>query len=605
MVSRRKFFSIFIMMAVLLFMFQFSQIVREKGNDYSVNKYDEKTRMNSNNQWTQEEYKTVGSAYLISSKDSEVCQSVAQWCTYTKRELIVASSVNELVSSKDAKNAFLLLDSNSVNWKEDVDKIISFAKPGTVIVLLNLPKESEIRTNQKLKTFLGIKEVKKNVQVQGLYLFDGFLIGGEALYKVQKDEEAVNQDLCLDVPWFLLDKGTKTYMVGLLDEKEVAREQFPAIIWTHEYAGTNVFAVNGDYMEDETGLGFLSAMDYMSSDYVMYPVVNAQNVTIADFPGMSDENDAKLQELYSRNLQSLHREILWPGLLSMAAKNQVKLTTFMNTKVNYSDDSSLEDKYVPFYLQQLRDAQSEAGISFHYIGDTTLIEKAVMDKAFYKNAAANYSFRTAYFEEFGREQQKLIDEGGLPLDVISVSGIAAENQPLLSYVKENVTAQGVTALAHDYSYAKDLKNRSILSALGYSNTVVCMDKVTWPESREERWENYFDTVFSNVSTYWTRNKYFDSTTMSESDLRVRALLNLDYEIQTAEDLLQVKQRGVDKDSWYILRTHDKKITAVTNGDFKKLEEGVYLVHTTSGQMSISFEKSDNILEYGKAQVGNE
>ena len=39
MVSRRNFFSIVVMMAVLLFMFQFSQVIKENESDYHINVY--------------------------------------------------------------------------------------------------------------------------------------------------------------------------------------------------------------------------------------------------------------------------------------------------------------------------------------------------------------------------------------------------------------------------------------------------------------------------------------------------------------------------------------------------------------------------------------
>ena len=39
MISRRNFLIILLMMGVLLFMFQFSQLVKENGNDYETNEY--------------------------------------------------------------------------------------------------------------------------------------------------------------------------------------------------------------------------------------------------------------------------------------------------------------------------------------------------------------------------------------------------------------------------------------------------------------------------------------------------------------------------------------------------------------------------------------
>ena len=51
MVSRRNFISICIMMAVLLFMLQFSQVIKENGSDYSVNEYMETEVPSGDKRW--------------------------------------------------------------------------------------------------------------------------------------------------------------------------------------------------------------------------------------------------------------------------------------------------------------------------------------------------------------------------------------------------------------------------------------------------------------------------------------------------------------------------------------------------------------------------
>ena len=45
---------------------------------------------------------------------------------------------------------------------------------------------------------------------------------------------------------------------------------------------------NGDYLSGSTGIGFLSAIMAENSSYYLYPVVNAQVMTVANFPGMAE-----------------------------------------------------------------------------------------------------------------------------------------------------------------------------------------------------------------------------------------------------------------------------------------------------------------------------
>ena len=55
MISYRKFFSICLMMAVLFFMFQFLQLYKEMGNEYSTNQYMEGERLSGEGRWQAKE----------------------------------------------------------------------------------------------------------------------------------------------------------------------------------------------------------------------------------------------------------------------------------------------------------------------------------------------------------------------------------------------------------------------------------------------------------------------------------------------------------------------------------------------------------------------
>ena len=54
MVSKRKFFVIFLMMAILLLLFQSAQIMRENWNYYSNNEYASNLSISSDSVWTED-----------------------------------------------------------------------------------------------------------------------------------------------------------------------------------------------------------------------------------------------------------------------------------------------------------------------------------------------------------------------------------------------------------------------------------------------------------------------------------------------------------------------------------------------------------------------
>jgi hypothetical protein len=73
-------------------------------------------------------------------------------------------------------------------------------------------------------------------------------------------------------------------------------------------------------MRDCTGIGMLNAILAEIKPYDLYPVVNAQCMGVANFPGLAAENSEKMKELYSRELPAVFRDIIWPGLYSAVEK---------------------------------------------------------------------------------------------------------------------------------------------------------------------------------------------------------------------------------------------------------------------------------------------
>ena len=73
------------------------------------------------------------------------------------------------------------------------------------------------------------------------------------------------------MPWYQVGSGTKTYMVGLLDQSKqketVENEELPTLIWRNGIRNGSIFCVVGDYMKDSTALGLLDGMVAEASSY--------------------------------------------------------------------------------------------------------------------------------------------------------------------------------------------------------------------------------------------------------------------------------------------------------------------------------------------------
>lgn len=601
MVSRRNFVSICMMMLVILFLFLFSLVIKEQENDFDVNEYAKEQSLSGEDRWvmtnSQEELAEQEYILFFGKTDSSMGKMVDSWCTYGKNQLLIEETFDLHDVQKLPEPDMILIDCTVVDVVSMLDWLQEMTISGVNLVFCNLPDSQVIEENSDLKDMLGVVSVMApSKEVEGIRLFSGFLVGGEAIYKAKTEEEEKMQDLSLNMPWYKTGSGVATYMVGMLDEAQYERENFPPIIWKNSYNGAAVFAINGDYMSDLTGLGILSAIKFQVDPYTIYPVVNAHNTVMTNYPGFAEENAEKVQELYSRSVSALYRDIMWPGLAALSESVDLKLTFALIPQYQYADGLEPSGEELVFYLRQMKEIHAEVGLSLDYEKDVSLEEKLTRDQAFLKGLESSYKYQ-AYC--MLNDDPETLDSTHLALmeDVATISCLTRGDNPLVSYYDDEITMQFTTGDASKYTYSDDLRFRSLESALGYSNVIVDLNRVVWPETKDEQWEIYFDDVSSNLSTYWTPYDAYDSTTLSESDARIRSFLNLDYELEETKEGMKISVSNFGEEAWFLFRTHGEDVARMTGGEFKKMEENVFLLHITSEEVTLKMKTSEEEPEF--------
>ena len=406
MVSKRKFFSIAIMMFVLFFLFQFSMVLRDSKNTYDINSSLTEKKADGENQWTPFDSVTRSdsSVVFVGNEDGDMGTAVSRWCTYAKRKLISCKSVSTYKSDDKNLPEMMILESEKYADGDNLTTLETLEKKGVIIVFGCLENAKNIQDNKDLMKFLGIqKVVAEETHLTGVKLFEGLLLGGEVTYNTSKDkEEKKRQDLELNVPWYQVGSGTKTYMVGLLDEKtgkNVENEDLPTIIWRNGIDYGSVFAVVGDYMKDSTALGLLDGMRAEALQYTIYPIVNAQNLSMVNFPVFADENNTEMLKLYSQSVTGIARDIMWPALISVVEKSDMKMTCFIQPQADYTDDIEPKSGNLEFYLKQMKEQSAEAGISLEYQKLDKAEDKVTKDTEFFENEKINYRFGAAFAKE--------------------------------------------------------------------------------------------------------------------------------------------------------------------------------------------------------------
>ena len=586
MVSKRKFFSIATMMFVLFFLFQFSMVLRDSRNTYDVNSSLAEKKADGENQWTPSDSNSTtvigadSSVVFVGNEDGDMGTAVSRWCTYAKRKLISCKSVSTYKADDKNLPEMMILESEKYADGDNLTTLETLEKKGVIIVFGCLENAKNIQNNKDLMKFLGIQTVvAEETHLAGVKLFEGLLLGGEVTYNTSKDkEEKKRQDLELDVPWYQVGSGTKTYMVGLLDEKtgkNVENEDLPTIIWRNGIDYGSVFAVVGDYMKDSTALGLLDGMRAEALQYTIYPIVNAQNLSMVNFPVFADENNDEMLKLYSQSTTGIARDIMWPALISVVEKSDMKMTCFIQPQADYTDDIEPKSGNLEFYLKQMKEQNAEAGISLEYQKLDKAEDKVIKDTEFFENEKINYRFGAAFAKEKDLKGILKDTDSGLLGDVGTLVCDYTENQPVVSYYSDSVTLQTIISDGMNYAYSDDIRMRSIQTALGYTNVMLDMYDIFWPQEKTDRWEVMQKRFSSNLLTYWKNFRDFDSTTLSESNARIRTFLNLAYS-QSREDntiTLQTSEVG----SWFILRTHGEEIDEIDGGSQTEIEADAYLI----------------------------
>lgn len=608
MVSRRKFFSIAIMMFVLLFLFQFSMVLRDRQNTYDVNSNLAPKQNDGKNVWKNEELDpaSVGTTdrryvLFVGDSSSDMAEAVSRWCTYAKWDISKCSSMEKFKENDKNLPGMLILESEKYALDDNLKKIEELEQKGVIIVFGCLEDPKNIEKNQELQDFLGIyKIVSKKTELTGAKLFEGLLLGGEVIYETPEDkDERDRQDLQLNVPWYQVGSGTKTYMVGLLDQSKqketVENEELPTLIWRNGIRNGSIFCVVGDYMKDSTALGLLDGMVAEASSYYIYPVVNAQNLSMINFPVFADENNEQMMELYSQSITGMARDIMWPSLISIVEKGGLKMSCFMQPQTNYEDGIEPTSKDLVFYLKQMKEQNAEAGLSLQYKNADSLRDKLNQDAEFFRKADSSYKYGAAYTEEKDLDTVKALMNTELMKNVSTLVCEYTEDEPVISYCTDSVTLQSVTSDGMNYTYSDDIRMRSIQSSLGYTNVMLNMQKIFWPERKKDRWQIMQKRFSSNLLTYWKKFTGFDSTTLSESNTRTRTFLNLDFSETRTDDEITLKTS--ESGSWFILRTHGEEIEEIEGGTQKKLEDNVYLIQAQDTTVKIQVKTAG--LHYSK------
>lgn len=615
------------MFLILFFMFQFTGVMKDRLNKYGVNEYEmsAQTDLNAQDAFDAEaaHASSTPKVAYIGAKDAAEREVVRWWCTYSKRAFSDYASLEDCTFAEGNGPDVIVLDGRLVKTDDDIGLLTKWNEAGIDLVFAQMPAVATIRQSLPLENLLGIYRVLQDeVQLTGMHLFDGFLLGGEAIYEAEDvEEERLRQDMDITIPWYVTGAGTKTYMVGkisddvyrenmteqlraayaTMDEDAVENMVLPAVIWRHGMTDASVFCVNGDFLSDISGVGILEAMVAEANSYDIYPVVNAQNFVVANFPAFTSENEEQMQRLYSQSASAVYKEVIWPSLSALNTRTKMKMTCMISPQFDYEDDIEPDGSDVTYYLKLLKEEHDEVGLSGTSTSQLAIRDKLAIDEDFWKKNAPEYAFQSLYIRD-PAQKETLSDQEKASLRTLVVGGEDA-TAPIVSYDTDGLTRQRVTSVGETHTFMDDFKLKSMETALAYSNITLDLFKVTYPDSDEDSWQNLMKKISANVATYWQDYESFEQTTLSAADLRIRRFLALDYTQERRDDTIYVSIDHFDEEAWFLLRLNGEDLDSVKGGTYVQIEDGVYLIDAQEANVSVQVKPRDELYYSGQKKQG--
>ena len=599
MLSKRVYFTVSSLMMLVLFMFQFSGIIRKKYNNFDENKYavSEKNDLNKNNVFTvlTDEDKVVKSisGYIVYIGDinTKTGNTVYEWCNYTKRNLLVYKTVSQYHRYNEKYPDAVLIDSDYVNIDSDIDTFSLLTDYGINLVFCTLPSYSAISENQRFEQLCGISPHRESVNASGLKLYSGFLFGGEAWYTKENDPDGKFQNMKLTMPWYNTSNATKTYMSAVVESEDgskIDNEDQPAVIWRKSHDHAYVFCINGDYIKDISGIGILTAIMSESKDLDIYPVVDSQSVIVNNFPMFSFENDDAVEKYYFRNTSSLLENVIWPDISNLAESTGARFTFMAAPQINYSDNNLVSVREMDYFFRLFSEISSEAGLTTTRDDATSIDEKLTADAGIFSNYLSNYKFtsiiaRKDELENVLSSKNSLIDD----VNTIVTDSQDYGGKKLFSYVNDNVINVECPVTSDKYTYSDDFRQRCFQTALAYTNIEFNMTGVCNPDDEKELWNEEIKSKSTALTSYMKNSKMFTKCSISQADKRIREFMAADYSYKQNSSYVSLDITGAQETARFIVRLRTGEVENVSGAVCTKVEKGVYLITAQSKHVEMT------------------
>ena len=517
--------------------------------------------------------------------EDTISQVLIQWCVYNKYLYKVFYTLPDTTEMTEYE---VVLFGDYEITSSDTNTLYSYAEMGKTMIFTRLPDYRLLSSNRRLAAFYGIRNsVSETVTADGIKIFPDFMINKERIYR-NGDYFGEQDDTEINIPYYSLAAGYEVYSVGILKNQEelaIEDKDLPPLLWRTTIGKSFVCAVNSNIFDGMTMLGVLTGFMAHLGDYYVYPVVNAQTISLISYPYFSNENQEAMQQLYSRNSEGVARDLLWPNVVQILKNYGGSYSFFSASQLDYLDEVGPQNDYIDFYLREIGKLPGNMGLSLGQVSESD--RKVIMaeNEEFYKNNLPDYIFTALYLADFNKEELKESLTSDFYKNISLVMSDYAEGDSVLEFLEENVLSVKFNLDGYEHETMDDLRMSSIENVLGMCNMKVDMARVFYPQESTDEWNN-LSLKWSKGNTYFKDYTTFDMVTIGEMENRVRRFMAMDYTLKYNLDDISIQIDHFDKEAYFIVRTNNRHIDYVENGTAMEISGTAYLIKAEAADVTI-------------------
>lgn len=595
MISKKTYITIMILILTIFTMFMFVGISSDFMSMDAVNhraeekitvyKEDVLTADNLNLDTSSEiNSNRIKVAIIVDSHKDVLTTLLTEWSIYHKYSYKVFTSLPDEGEIVDYK---IIAFGNISLTSKSTETLYSYGELGKTMIFTKLPDSDIISEDIEMAEFFGIRSIiNKEVSADGIRIFPDFLIS-DRTYQAG-DYYGTKDDTTINVPYYKLSAGYEVYSIGLFNnQKELGIEdkELPPLLWRTKTGNSFIFVVNSDVFDGLSMLGILTGFMTKESECYIYPIVNAQTISMVNYPYFSNENQEVIENNYSRSTEATARDLLWPNIVQVLKNYGKSFNFFAASQLDYNSEIDVATDNIDFYIKEINKLPGNMGLSFGQVSTNNIKDVIEKNYEFYNEYLSNYNFTALFLGDFNSDEINENFDHELLDDITLIMSDYKQGDRLMEFINNDILSIKYITNGYEHETLDDLRMIGVNNALGMSNMKVDIGPVIFPKDSFDEW-NKLSLIWSRGKTYYNDFSDFDMVSIYELENRVRRFLALDFAYEYLGDEVNIQIDNFDKEAYFMLSIYDKKIVSIDKGVIEKVSENLYLIKAYDSQIKI-------------------